>query len=116
MTETITRIEALNQWHRVTCRVLRELPADLSQRQLGVLLTVYLTPPPHTIRSLSAGLGISKPALCRAVDALAILDFLRRAKDPDDRRTVFLQRTVQGAVFLNDFSEILQGEIESQGR
>jgi DNA-binding MarR family transcriptional regulator len=101
---------ALKIWHRVTARSLRELPYDLSQRQIAVLLTVYTLPPPHTIRSLADMLNVSKPAICRAVDALSILDLVRRKKDEDDRRNVMLQRTVNGSVFLRDFGDIVVEE------
>ncbi len=102
--------QALKLWQRVVSRSLRELPYDLSQRQTGVLLTIYMSPPPHTIRSLSEQLNVSKPAICRAVDALSALDLVRRKKDDDDRRNVFLQRTVQGSVFLRDFADLIVAE------
>lgn len=102
--------DALKLWQRVTSRSLRELPYDLSQRQTGVLLTVYMSPPPHTIRSLAELLNVSKPAICRAVDALSALDLVRRKKDDEDRRNVFLQRTVSGSVFLRDFADIIVQE------
>lgn len=105
MSDTIT--DALNLWHKVTTRSLRELPYDLSQRQLGVLLTVYMAPPPHTIRSLAEALNVSKPAICRAVDALSALDLVRRKKDEENRRNVLLQRTINGSVFLRDFADII---------
>lgn len=107
----MTPTQSLKLWHSVTLRSLRELPADLSQRQMGVLLTVYTTPPPHTIRSLSETLKVSKPAICRAVDALSVLDLVRRKKDEEDRRNVFLQRTIAGSVFLRDFAEMISKEI-----
>jgi DNA-binding MarR family transcriptional regulator len=110
MTETITTADALNLWHRVVASSLRELPHDLSQRQIGILLTVYMAPPPHTVRSLAEQLNISKPAVCRALDVLSHLDFIRRKKDEDDRRNVMLQRTVNGSVFLRDFADIIVRE------
>jgi DNA-binding MarR family transcriptional regulator len=110
MHEKTTPQIALRQWQHVITRSLRELPYDLSQRQLGVLLTVYMSPPPHTIRSLSDTLSVSKPAICRAVDALSALDLIRRKKDEDDRRNVFLQRTINGSVFLRDFADIIVQE------
>jgi len=55
-------------------------------------------------------LNISKPAICRAVDALAALDLMRRKKDEDDRRNIFLQRTINGSVFLRDFADIIVHE------
>ncbi len=102
--------EALHLWQRVVARSLRELPYDLSQRQLGVLLTAYMLPPPHTIGSMALALNVSKPAICRAVDALSQLDLLRRKKDEEDRRNVYLQRTVNGSVFLRDFADLIVQE------
>jgi len=101
-------------WQRVVTRSLRELPYDLSQRQLGVLLRVYMTAPPHTIRSLSEILNISKPAICRAVDALSVMDLIRRKKDDTDRRNIFLQRTINGSVFLRDFGDLIAQETKSR--
>lgn len=110
MTEALNTVDALNLWQRVITRSLRELPYDLSQRQLGVLLTVYMTTGPHTIRNLAEHLNISKPATCRAVDTLSALDLIRRKKDEVDRRNVFLQRTINGSVFLRDFADIIVTE------
>lgn len=111
MTETMTPQDALKFWQRVTQKSLRTLPYDLSQRQMAVLLSIYFLPPPHTLRSLAAQLGISKPAVCRAVDALSTWDLVRRKKDEDDRRNVFLNRTINGSVFLRDFADIIVSEI-----
>ena len=110
MNETTDTQDALKLWQRVITRSLRELPYDLSQRQIGVLLTVYMAPPPHTIRSLSDVLQVSKPAICRAVDTLSALDLVRRKKDETDRRNVFLQRTINGSVFLRDFADVIVQE------
>ena len=111
MSEHLPNInEALHLWQRVVARSLRELPYDLSQRQLGVLLTAYMLPPPHTIGSMALALNVSKPAICRAVDALSQLDLLRRKKDEEDRRNVYLQRTVNGSVFLRDFADLIVQE------
>lgn len=110
MTENLDTQHALKLWQRVITRSLRELPYDLSQRQIGVLLTVYMAPGPHTIRSLAELLNVSKPAICRAVDTLCALDLIRRKKDEEDRRNVFLQRTVNGSVFLRDFADVIVQE------
>ena len=37
---------------------------------MAVLLTVYLTPPPHAVRGLAAKQNISMPAITRALDCL----------------------------------------------
>ena len=113
MKPTITSQDVLKFWYQVIARSLRELPYDLSQRQIGVLLSVYMSPPPHTVRSLSERLGISKPAICRALDTLSTLDLVRRKKDEEDRRNVFIQRTVNGSVFLRDFADIISEETKN---
>ena len=110
MTGIKTTQDALNLWQRVVSSSLRELPYDLSQRQTAVLLAVYMTPPPHMVRSLSTTLNVSKPAICRAVDVLSRLDLVRRKKDEADRRNVLLQRTVNGSVFLRDFADLVLRE------
>ena len=110
MSDSLNTQNALKLWQRVTMRSLRELPYDLSQRQIGVLLSVYMLPPPHTIRSLAELLNVSKPAICRAVDTLSALDLIKRKKDDDDRRNVFLQRTINGSVFLRDFADLIVNE------
>jgi DNA-binding MarR family transcriptional regulator len=53
-------------------------------------------------------LRISKPAVTRVADRLEALGLVRRRTDPDDRRSVLLQRTVAGSVDLSDFAAILE--------
>jgi DNA-binding MarR family transcriptional regulator len=78
---------------------------DLTIRQLNLLLAVYLKPGPHTVRSLSSHLGIAKPAITRSIDKLQDLGFVKRKPDPEDRRSVFVQRTINGSVYLDDMGE-----------
>lgn len=100
-------IRALSFWHGVTSTALKKMPMDLSARQQAVLLNVYLMPSPHSIRSLSDDLMISKPAICRAVDALETAKLLKRVRDKQDKRNVFVQRTVKGSVYLSEFADII---------
>ncbi len=96
----------LTSLQAATARSLRELPVDLSHRQLAVLLTIYMLEPPHTVSSLALALRISKPAICRALDHLSLHDLIRRKKDEKDRRIVYLLRTVSGSVLVRDMGEI----------
>jgi len=96
----------------VVSLVRRDGP-DLSARQLGVFLTVYLAPGPHTVRGLAAELNVSKPAITRALDRLGELDLARRKLDPMDRRSVLVQRTVAGAALLRDVRQTM-AEAEGQ--
>ena len=101
--EALSDFAALDLWRRSLARAMAGDTADLTQRQLALLLTVYLTPPPHTVRGLAAQLDISKPAVTRALDRLQALGFAKRKPEPSDRRGIEVQRTVKGAVYLCAF-------------
>ncbi len=98
--------QALRLWHGVTVMTLRQARPDLTTRQFALLLQVYLQPQPHTVRGLSSTLAMSKPAVTRALDRLCRLDFVRRKRDQADRRSILVQRTVKGSVFLRDFADL----------
>ena len=105
----LTTREALGLWHETLAASVRRDGPDLSARQMAVLLTAYLGPAPHTVRGLAAGLAISKPAVVRALDRLTELGFIRRKTDALDRRSVVVERTVSGAVFLSEFADLVVG-------
>ena len=107
MTLTLNSNQALNLWREAVVEGVRNEAPDLTARQMAVLLTVYLTSPPHTVRGLSAELGIAKPAVTRALDRLSALDLVRRKRDASDRRSIEVQRTVKGSVFLSDFADMV---------
>ncbi len=87
--------------------LVRKEGADLSARQLGVLLTCYLHDGNHTVRGLAADLHVSKPAITRALDRLAEFDLARRKPDPADRRSVLVSRTPKGSAFVRDLRGIV---------
>ena len=99
--------QALTLWREALAETVRRDQPDLSARQMAILLTVYLTPGPHTVRGLAADLNVSKPAITRALDRLGGLGLLRRKTDDADRRNVLVQRTVKGSVFLTEFGELI---------
>ena len=96
---------ALALWRDALSASVRGDGPDLSARQMSILLTVYTLQPPHTVRGLSESLNISKPAISRALGRLEQLGYIRRRRDDYDRRSVLVQRTVKGAVFLSEFAE-----------
>ena len=100
-------LEALQLWRRALVASVRKDGPDLSARQLALLLTVFLTPPPHTVRGLAATLNVSKPAITRALDRLGRLGYIKRKRDQEDRRNVLVQRTVKGSVFLTEFGQMV---------
>ena len=101
--------QALRIWYDALSESVRRDGPDLSARQMAITLRIYMEEGPHTVRGLAADLAISKPAVTRALDRLADLGFVRRQKDPQDRRSVLVQRTVRGSVFLSDFADLVIG-------
>ncbi|WP_119679609.1 MarR family transcriptional regulator [Indioceanicola profundi] len=100
-------LEALQLWRGALVASVRNDGPDLSARQLALLLTVYLTPPPHTVRGLALSLNVSKPAITRALDRLGRLGYVKRKRDAEDRRNVLVQRTVKGSVYLTEFGQMV---------
>ncbi len=100
-------IDSLIGWHKIMEDAVRDDGPDLSMRQWAIMLSVYLKPGPHTVRALSAHLNIPKPAISRALDALSILGFVRRVRDPEDKRIVIIQKTSDGAIFLDEFARLV---------
>ena len=97
--------QALQLWHDVTFDLVRDDASDLSARQMAVLLTVYLEPPPHTVRGLARKLGVTKPAITRALDSMGRLGLLARRRDAADRRNVLVQRTLAGALHVEKLGD-----------
>ncbi len=99
--------DALRLWHDVSLALVRDAKADLSVRQMSVLMTVYMEPQPHTVRGLAAKLQVTKPVITRALDTMGRQGLLRRKRDPADRRNVLVQRTVDGALFLERLGDLI---------
>ena len=98
MAITMRPSQALRLWQQVLLAEVRDDAPDLTTRQMAVLLTVYLEPPPHTVRGLAAKLGVTKPVVTRALDTMGRLGLLNRRRDEADRRNVLVQRTLEGAL------------------
>ena len=99
---------SLSSWMRALIGYVRSGEPDLTNRQMALLMLVYLTPGPHTVRGLARTLGVSKPVVTRALNTLGALGYLRRERDQDDRRNVFVVRTNDGANFLDGFKRYLR--------
>ncbi len=111
--------EGLELWRRAVTASVRSEAPDLTARQQAVLMTVALTAGPHTVRGLSEALGIAKPAVTRALDALERLDFVRRLPDEADLRSILIERTPAGMTYLRNFAALVlaaaSGEEAGQG-
>jgi DNA-binding MarR family transcriptional regulator len=107
MSVALTHTQSLKLLHDVALQQVREGGHDLSNRQLAILLTIYLEIPPHTVRGLAAKLNVTKPVITRALDAMGDMDLVARRRDPADLRNVIVQRTVQGALFLEKLGDLV---------
>ncbi|GGB57277.1 MarR family transcriptional regulator [Roseibium aquae] len=99
--------QALRLLHEVNLCLVRDGDFDLSARQMTILLTVYLEPPPHTVRGLATRLNVTKPAITRALDTLGNMKLLTRKRDEADRRNVIIGRTVEGALYLDQLGNLI---------
>ena len=99
--------QALRLWQQVNLSCIRSDTHDLTMRQMAILLTVYLDPPPHTVRGLAAHLGVSKPVVTRALDTMGAMKLVSRHRDETDRRNVLVKRTVDGALFVERLGDLV---------
>jgi DNA-binding MarR family transcriptional regulator len=107
MSVAFSHTQSLRLLHDVALQQVRDGGHDLSNRQMAILLTIYLEIPPHTVRGLAAKLHVTKPVITRALDAMGEMDLVARRRDPTDRRNVIVQRTVQGALFLEKLGDLV---------
>ena len=101
---------SLTGWMKALIAYVRSGEPDLTNRQMALLMLVYLTPGPHTVRGLAKVLGVSKPVVTRALNTLGALGYLRRERDEADRRNIFIAPTDTGADFLEDFGGLIDGD------
>ncbi|MFN7168197.1 MAG: MarR family transcriptional regulator [Pannonibacter sp.] len=116
MAVEIRASQALKLWHDVNLSLVRDEEQDLSARQITILLTVYLELPPHTVRGLAARLGVTKPAITRALDTLGGMRLLSRKRDEADKRNVIITRTVEGALYLDRLGDLVVEKAKSLPR
>jgi DNA-binding MarR family transcriptional regulator len=107
---------SLTGWMQALIGYVKSGEPDLTNRQMALLMVVYLTPGPHTVRGLAGRLGVSKPVVTRALNTLGSLGYLRRERDQDDRRNIFVVRTKDGTQFLESFRRYLRDGEESSAR
>jgi len=111
MSVAITPQQALRLVNAVALDVVRgkgpRNHPDFTFRQLSVLMTIYLERPPHTVRGIAARLGVTKPVVTRALDSLGAVDLVSRRRDETDRRNVIVQRTVTGALFVEQLGDLV---------
>jgi DNA-binding MarR family transcriptional regulator len=108
----LTSLQSLQLWHDVSLAQVRDDAPDLSLRQMTILLAIYLEPPPHTVRGLALKLKVTKPVITRALDSMGRLGLVSRKRDPQDKRNVLVQRTVEGVLYLEKLSDVISARTE----
>ncbi|MEM8800447.1 MAG: MarR family winged helix-turn-helix transcriptional regulator [Pseudomonadota bacterium] len=101
------QLQPLVFWKNGLVRSVKSGGPDFTNRQMALILHVYLSEGPHTVRGLASYLGVAKPVITRALNTLEQYGFVKRCTDAADKRSLFVQRTVKGAVFLSEFAEML---------
>ncbi len=100
-------MQALHLWHNVSLALVHDNFHDLTVRQITILLSIYLDPPPQTVRGLAAKLGVTKPVITRALDTMGIKGLVSRRRDERDRRNVIIQKTLEGSLYLEKIGDII---------
>ena len=109
----ITTHEALYLWRLALSDAIRHAEPDLSARQMAIMLIVYSQEKGlQRVKDLAGELGISKPSTSRALDRLEKLGYVIRKPDEGDGRSVLVQRTMRGSMFLSEFAEFVQKAID----
>ena len=108
--------DGLELWRRAVTASVRSDAPDLTARQQAILMTIALTPGPHTVRGLAEQLNIAKPAVTRALDALERLDFIKRVRDEADLRNIFLERKPAGMTYLRQFAGLVLAAASGKDR
>src|SRR5215468_8783066 len=99
--------QALRLWQQVALSEVLGKRPDVTMRQAAILLTIYLDPPPHTVRGLAAKLDVTKPVITRALDTMGALKLVSRHRDEQDKRNVLIRRTVEGALYVERFGDAI---------
>jgi len=107
------RATPLSTWMETLIGFVKSDRPDLTNRQMAILLTVYLTPGPHTVRGMAAKLKVSKPVVTRALNTLGAYGYVRRRKDESDLRNVLVERTPQGTGFIEEFSGLINAAVDT---
>ena len=82
--------------------------ADLTNRQMAILLTIYDGKDEYSIKKLTEELHLTKPTISRAVERLLELDLVSKRTNPKDRRRVIVEKTFDGNVFIETLTKYLK--------
>jgi DNA-binding MarR family transcriptional regulator len=104
--------------HKLRAAVAGEVRSDhdLTLRQMAVVLTVYTTSEPQTVRGLAQHLKVSRPVISHTFDRLSELGLVRRKMEPGDRRSVVAVHTAAGQAMVARLKASLAAEVDGPKR
>ncbi len=56
---------------------------------------------------------MTKPVITRALDTMGQMQLVKRRRDERDRRNVIVQRTLEGALFLEQLGDLIRLKSEA---
>jgi DNA-binding MarR family transcriptional regulator len=93
------RIALVNQAIRI---------ADLNATCMEIITNVGISSEPLLVQDLALLGNVSPPCISRSCDALVAKKLVRRTRDKEDRRKVFISLTIQGERLLTNMVEFDQ--------
>lgn len=100
--------EFVSVLHKTIVALIRRDGPDLTARQLGVFLRVYVYAELQTGTDLAVALNVHRGIISRALDRLVEADLVRREPNPEDYRSVLAGRTVKGAALFREIRQIMR--------
>lgn len=92
--------------------LIRDDGPDLTARQLSIFLAIHMESGLHTVRGMATRLSIALPAVTRSIDRLELFDLAKRRRDPDDRRSVLVGRTMNCRALLASIKASLPKDLK----
>jgi DNA-binding MarR family transcriptional regulator len=100
----------LGRSNRGVFQVVEELDLPFSQTKIVMSFTGRTAP--RSLGSIADELGLSLPAVSRAVDGLCKRGLVTRTEDPDDRRSKLIAPTDAGRELMQRLIELRVGGIQ----
>lgn len=100
-------IQALNYLKALNESFILSGIANITYRQMQILLTIYLDDNVSRVREIANKLQIPKPSITRTLDKLERLDLLKRKVEHSDKRSIIIIKTANGGKLLTDCSKMV---------
>jgi DNA-binding MarR family transcriptional regulator len=82
--------------------------SDFTLRQLAAISVIAASDGKFSVRHIAEKIGVSKPAVTRAIDKFVKLGYATRPQDPMDRRSVLVQLTPAGRRVVDGLQRVVE--------